>query len=1192
MASSGPNNPGTVTNDTNIGTVAWSSTGNAVSSNDAWATAITGSGAISNYLKLTNFGFALPAGAVIVGITAAVEWKSSRTNGGKLSSIKLVIGSVISGNDKGNNQLNGTADTERTDTYGSSSDLWGLTPTQSQINNGGFGVVVSITENAGATTTHSIDVVQITVYYAETVTRDIATAGAISMTAVRSITSAAAISATATRSINTAGAVTTTNTRDVATAAAITTTATRSVTTGASIGIAVSRDVATAAALAGGGSRDVATAAAITATISRDVATAAATTAPASRDIVTAASIGIAVSRDIATAAALSMTGTRSIATAAATTAPAMRDVATAAAITVTVTRSISTAAAIAFAASRSVTTAAAVSRSGTRDILTAAAILRVESPAAAPAYNAPIIRLYDGSYAASPGGPIRIVPANTRGASRQYAIGAFMASSTITLALDTTPATGDLLVAGITTKDGTAPATVPTGWTLATSASDGDQQARIYYRNATSGDVGATYTWIASSFVTQITGYLWRIQNAATSSPLDATGTSTGGGSGVSYTRTATTGATTTEPQIVIVAAVAEGITGAITLQTTGDGTKIDQAGKPTSGPAAYNLFGSRLENSTGAKSVALKSVSSSGGSISHTGVTAVATFKANTSAIRFTPLGQFEITEGSATRRPYEIGEFDLKIPKADPLTASVREGDIVEWYIPKEPGRSGFTFEWYTIRHLEDHDDEPAPYLTISGPDLRGYLTGYVLADALITTLRGAPPANKAAENWARSYITNTAITPSASNDYATSDNVAGLALEASSGNRGTVYTDPPAKAGAPMVPAISELYKRDGLGWRIDLENYGTTTGALTVKTFAGTDRRFGIGTGEAVFASKWDTARRVTRMRDALNAVTALTLLGPARGSTRPAYYVEDANSRQVWGLIHGRIDGQNVTYPSSAVAAAMLANRTPRDWVEVDGRDSPALRLWTHYDLLDTVSAITRDGVRYDGAISAITIYTSGAHVFGSSGWASPELFGLPDPEIAATAPAVPNPPPFTLVIGSVPATLEARSKEAAALAPYTYLEGLTSGAADLDSAVGKVAPFTGTGSDLNRVAGVTPGTRTGNKAVVVDGSGVIDAFTATALRAGAATGNIEDAATKNTPKAATGAAALKDSTLGAQAANDLATTGGVVGTAADAATVNTAFSAIVAKLNSLIAQYNAALDALKATGGARVIND
>lgn len=62
--------PSTIADDSAVGTITWGSTANAASSNDNYATAAVGT---SHYLKVTNFGFNLPATATVTGVTVYIE---------------------------------------------------------------------------------------------------------------------------------------------------------------------------------------------------------------------------------------------------------------------------------------------------------------------------------------------------------------------------------------------------------------------------------------------------------------------------------------------------------------------------------------------------------------------------------------------------------------------------------------------------------------------------------------------------------------------------------------------------------------------------------------------------------------------------------------------------------------------------------------------------------------------------------------------------------------------------------------------------------------------------------------------------------------------------------------------------------------------------------------------------------------
>ena len=68
----GPNNPSTGANNSSIGSRSWSSTNNVVSSNDSYATVSLSRNQTSNYLMATGFGFSIPTGATINGITVTV----------------------------------------------------------------------------------------------------------------------------------------------------------------------------------------------------------------------------------------------------------------------------------------------------------------------------------------------------------------------------------------------------------------------------------------------------------------------------------------------------------------------------------------------------------------------------------------------------------------------------------------------------------------------------------------------------------------------------------------------------------------------------------------------------------------------------------------------------------------------------------------------------------------------------------------------------------------------------------------------------------------------------------------------------------------------------------------------------------------------------------------------------------------
>ncbi len=119
-------------------------------------------------LTVSDFGFAIPAGAVIDGIVLDVEKR--RTPGGSSgivedNGLQIMKGGVLVGPNKSQYGI----DWPLTDTYvsyGSSTDLWGTTWTPADINASDFGVsLASISYICGASVTTGIDHVRMTVYY-------------------------------------------------------------------------------------------------------------------------------------------------------------------------------------------------------------------------------------------------------------------------------------------------------------------------------------------------------------------------------------------------------------------------------------------------------------------------------------------------------------------------------------------------------------------------------------------------------------------------------------------------------------------------------------------------------------------------------------------------------------------------------------------------------------------------------------------------------------------------------------------------------------------------------------------------------------------------------------------------------------------------------------------------------------------
>ena len=149
-----------------IGTEPWQNPGNATTSNDVRASAPLTGAETSNYLVCTNYGFSIPFGSVINGITVDVERRTSSVaaGGSRDAAMRIVQGGLIGAADRATATLYTTADV--TEAHGGAADLWGLAWTHSDINAANFGAAFAARKNNPAQThTISVDVISITVDY-------------------------------------------------------------------------------------------------------------------------------------------------------------------------------------------------------------------------------------------------------------------------------------------------------------------------------------------------------------------------------------------------------------------------------------------------------------------------------------------------------------------------------------------------------------------------------------------------------------------------------------------------------------------------------------------------------------------------------------------------------------------------------------------------------------------------------------------------------------------------------------------------------------------------------------------------------------------------------------------------------------------------------------------------------------------
>jgi len=165
--SAGPRNAGLGADLAGIGTIAWTNPNWVRADDNNYATAILLQNEISHYLRASNFGFALPAGSSVDGITVEI----SRGTGSLLSPlIRDYVVSLVNGSAAivGDNKADTTTDwptDETIATYGSAADTWNAGLTDTDVNDTDFGVVLAVTNPNVTSRTAYVDLIRITVTY-------------------------------------------------------------------------------------------------------------------------------------------------------------------------------------------------------------------------------------------------------------------------------------------------------------------------------------------------------------------------------------------------------------------------------------------------------------------------------------------------------------------------------------------------------------------------------------------------------------------------------------------------------------------------------------------------------------------------------------------------------------------------------------------------------------------------------------------------------------------------------------------------------------------------------------------------------------------------------------------------------------------------------------------------------------------
>jgi gliding motility-associated-like protein len=171
-STSGPSYPGNVASSGSK--YAWSNVNNAKASDNLWASQTISGSSTAAVLNLTNFGFAIPTNATIIGIEVVIDrhYTTTGTRTIRDKTIQLLKAGTAAGNNKAATTTDWPITSDLTATYpssGGSSDLWGTTWTPSDINNTNFGIRIG-TQRYGSSGNPSayVDYASIKIYYTGT----------------------------------------------------------------------------------------------------------------------------------------------------------------------------------------------------------------------------------------------------------------------------------------------------------------------------------------------------------------------------------------------------------------------------------------------------------------------------------------------------------------------------------------------------------------------------------------------------------------------------------------------------------------------------------------------------------------------------------------------------------------------------------------------------------------------------------------------------------------------------------------------------------------------------------------------------------------------------------------------------------------------------------------------------------------
>ena len=139
----GPLNPASCANNASIGSKAWSPT-----AFPAMVSLDVNLAQVSNYLLCSGYGFSIPAGSTIDGITVSINRSANQAGCCQDAAVRIVKNGTIGATDRSN--VANWPTVAGSQAYGNAADLWGNTWTVADINAATFGLALAATGNNGS----------------------------------------------------------------------------------------------------------------------------------------------------------------------------------------------------------------------------------------------------------------------------------------------------------------------------------------------------------------------------------------------------------------------------------------------------------------------------------------------------------------------------------------------------------------------------------------------------------------------------------------------------------------------------------------------------------------------------------------------------------------------------------------------------------------------------------------------------------------------------------------------------------------------------------------------------------------------------------------------------------------------------------------------------------------------------------